>query len=167
MPSLRVINELKDQIHFVTFTVKNWYYLLDRHERFKLLEDSFVYCQQNKGLKVYGFVFMLNHLHFIGSAPDLGAVIRDMKKYLSKAFKDNLIENEPNILKLFEKDGRYEFWKKTNCPKLILDEDFFEQKLNYIHYNPVNKLYVHEPGDWRWSSVSKVSTRIEISELPI
>lgn len=133
MPSVRVISELKDQIHFVTFTVKNWYYLFDRHERFRILENSFVYCQENKALKVYAFVFMLNHLHFIGSADDLGAVIRDMKKYLSKTIKCNLIMTEPNVLKLFKHDEKYEFWCKTNCPKLILDDQMFEQKLDYIH----------------------------------
>lgn len=165
MPSVRIKEELKDQVYFVTLTVKNWYYLFDRHHRFKTLEDSFVYCQNNKGLKIYSFVSMLNHLHFIGSANDMGALLRDMKKFLSKEFKKSLIATEPNLLKLFEAGGQYEFWEKTNYPKLIESENFFAQKANYIHNNPVKKEYVYFPEDWRWSSASKITTKIQLSEL--
>lgn len=84
MPSIRISHELKDQIYFFTCTVKKWYYLFDRHDRFQILEDSFVFCQKHKGLKVYAYVFMLNHLHCIASAPDLGRVIHDMKAYLAE-----------------------------------------------------------------------------------
>jgi len=76
-----------------------------------------VFCQKNKELKIHAFVFMLNHLHFIGSAPDLIAVIHDMKTFLSKALRKNITATEPMILKLFEKDGIYHFWKETNFPK--------------------------------------------------
>ena len=165
MPSVRIQKELKSEIYFVTFTVKNWYYLFDRHQRFKILEKSFVYCQKNKGLKIYAFVFMLNHLHFIGSAEDLSAVICDMKTFLSKEFKRNIQEYEANVLKIFQKEGKYQFWENTNFPKLINSEKFLRQKINYIHYNPVNKLYVHHPEDWMWSSASKIPSDIEISSL--
>ena len=95
MPSVRIFKEQKDQLYFLTFTVHNWYYIFDRHSRFKILEDSFVHCQKHKGLKVYAFVFMLNHLHFIGAAPDLISVIRDMKTFLSKEMQKNIIATEP------------------------------------------------------------------------
>ena len=165
MPLLRIPESGKDQLFFITFTVKHWYYLFDRHNRFKILEDSFIYCQKNKNLKIYAFVFMLNHLHFIGSAPDMISVVRDMKKFLSKQFKKNLSENEPNVLKLFQNGDEYSFWENANSPKQILSDSFLEQKVNYIHFNPVQKQYVHSPEDWRWSSDCKISTKIQISEL--
>jgi len=68
MPSVRILKDFKDQLYFITFTVKNWYNIFDRHGRFQILEDSFVHCQKNKGLKISAFVFMNNHLRFIGSA---------------------------------------------------------------------------------------------------
>lgn len=163
MPSIKILKELKDQVYFVTFTIKNWYYFFDRHSRFRILEDSFVHCQKNKGLKIYSFVFMLNHLHFIGSAPDLSAVIRDIKTFLSKEFKRNILAMEPNVLKIFESSGKYEFWQELNCPKLIETDEFLQQKIDYIHYNPVRKQYVHYPEDWHWSSMCKIPTRIIIS----
>jgi len=108
---------------------------------------------------------MLNHLHFIGSTNNLGAVIRDMKTFLSKEFKRNILATEPNLLKLFEKNGKYNFWQNDNCPKLIETEKFFEQKMEYIYNNPVKKQYVYYPEDWQWSSIGKAPTRIEISNI--
>ncbi len=166
MPSPRIITEFKDQIYFVTFTVKNHYYIFDRHNRFQILEDSFVYCQKNKGLRIYAFVFMLNHLHFIGQAPDLIEVVRDMKKFLSKELQKNIIATEPNILELFKANNKeYHFWQEGNYPELIESIEFFEQKYNYIHYNPVKKKFVHYPEDWCYSSVSKIPTKIALAKL--
>jgi putative transposase len=165
MPSVRIIKALKDQVYFVTFTVHNWYYLFDRHNRFDILENSFMFCQKNKGLKIFAFVFMLNHLHFIGTAPDMIAVIHDMKTYLAKELKKNIGNTEPKILRLFEKDGEFHFWKDTNFPKLVESEDFLHQKIEYIESNPVRKQYVLCPEDWRWSSASKVPTRIVLTSV--
>ena len=166
MPSPRISIDLRDRVYFVTFTVKRWYYIFDRHERFKILEDSFSYCQRHKGLKVYAFVFMLNHLHFVAQAPDLIGVVRDMKKHLSKELRKNISMTEPSVLSLFKAQGEtFNLWKSGNYPKLIETEKFFRQKVDYIHSNPVKKLYVHFPEDWRWSSASKVPTRITISEI--
>ncbi len=165
MPSVRIVKQFKDQIYFVTFTVHNWYYLFDRHNRFEIIEDSFVFCQNNKGLKIHAFVFMLNHLHFIGSAPDMIAVIRDMKTYLAKALKKNISTTEPIILKLFERNGMYHFWKETNFPKMIETEDFLHQKSAYIENNPVRKRYVLYPEDWCWSSASKAQRKIIVTSV--
>jgi REP element-mobilizing transposase RayT len=124
-----------------------------------------MYCQQHKHLKVYAFVFMLNHLHFIGKAEDLSTVIHDMKTFLSKELKKNIQLHEPNLLQILHTNGKFELWQKTNYPKLINSEKFFNQKIEYIHSNPVRKLYVHTPEDWRWSSASRLPTGIEISTL--
>jgi REP element-mobilizing transposase RayT len=108
---------------------------------------------------------MLNHLHFIGSAPDLIATVRDMKTFLSKEMQKNIIATEPEVIELFKDKDSYHFWQDNNYPELITSEEFLEQKFNYIHYNPVRKEYIHYPEDWKWSSASKVSTRIAIESL--
>ncbi|HOZ36635.1 MAG TPA: hypothetical protein PLR18_02275 [bacterium] len=165
MPSVRIFKEQKDQIYFITFTIHNWYHILDRHGRFKLLEDSFVYCQKHKGLKVYAFVFMTNHLHFVGSAPDLIGTIRDMKTFLSKELQKNILAAEPEVNELFRAEDGYHLWQDGNYPELITSEEFLDQKINYIHDNPVRKEYVHYPEDWKWSSASKISTKIIVESL--
>lgn len=165
MPSVRIAKSLSDQPHFLTLTVKNWYYIFDRHHRFEILEDSFVYCQKHKNLKINAFVFMLNHLHFIASAPNLAAVVRDMKTFLSKELQRNIIATDPSVLKIFKEGHDCHFWQDKNFPELITSEKFLHQKIEYIHNNPVRKGYVYYPEDWRWSSASKIPSKITVSNI--
>ena len=136
-------------------TIRRWYYLFDRHYRWNILARSLEYCRKNKELKLYSFVFMLNHIHLIISSPDVSGFVRDFKKFTSKELKRNIEMNEKNILPLFlNESGQYEFWERTNMPKIIETGSFFLQKLEYIHQNPVRKQYVVEAKDWYWSSAN-------------
>ena len=165
MPSIRVPKELKEEIFFLTFTVYRWYYLFDRHNRWDILIDSLQYCQANKGLKIYHFVFMLNHLHLIAKSSDMIGFIRDFKTYTSKEIKRNILEIEPQILKLFEKSGAYHFWQKTNMPEDIRSVDFYLAKARYVEQNPVRKRYVNRPEDWVYSSANKESAALHLESI--
>jgi putative transposase len=158
MPSRHVTAELNAGTYFLTLTVQRWYYLFDRHNRWQILSDSIRYCQDNKGLEVNGYVFMLNHIHLIATSPDMAGFLRDFKRFTSGQFRRNLEATEPNVLKLFvDAQGSYRFWMETNAPKKIENPAFYLQKLNYIHGNPVRKGYVSRPEHWFWSSANPAS----------
>ena len=108
---------------------------------------------------------MLNHLHFLARAKDLISVVRDFKSFTSKEFKKNLLATEPNTLNLFEVDNKFNFWQKTNFPRLIESEKFFKQKLEYIHLNPVKKQYVALPEHWLFSSANPEQRFLKVSEI--
>ena len=144
-PTVKISKELKEGIYFLTFTVKRWYYLFDRHKRWHILLDSLKFCQKNKGLKIYAWVFMLNHIHIIAQNPDMGGFVRDFKTFTSKKLKKNILATEPNIIPLFEENEKYQFWEKTNMPKLVETEEYFLQKKKYIEENPLRKEYVSTP----------------------
>ena len=165
MPSVRVSKELKEEIYFLTFTVHRWYYLFDRHNRWNILIDSLKYCRANKGLRIYNFVFMLNHVHLIVQSKDMVGFIRDFKTFTSKAIKENIAANEPHILKLFEKSGAYHFWQKTNMPEIIRTEDFYLTKARYIEQNPVRKRYVNRAEDWVYSSANRECCGLMLDRL--
>jgi len=46
----------------------------------------------------------------------------------------------------------YKFWQKGNEAKEIHTNSFLEQKLNYIHDNPVKAEIVARPEDYLYSS---------------
>jgi REP element-mobilizing transposase RayT len=46
------------------------------------------------------------------------------------------------------------FWQTTRHPIGLVTEKVFEQKVNYIHWNPCRKGLVRQPEDWRFSSAS-------------
>jgi putative transposase len=165
MPSVRINKELKEGMYYLTFTVKRWYYLFDRHDRWDILLDSLRYCQKEKGLNIYNWVFMLNHIHLIAKSHDMIGFVRDFKTFTSKELKKNIIATEPNILKLFEENGRYQFWQKTNMPELIVNEEFYITKANYVEQNPVRKGYVREPEHWVYSSANEDEHLLEIESV--
>ena len=93
--------------------------------------------------------------------------VRDFKKFTSKEIQKNIIPTEPNVLSLFDDgNGNYEFWAKTNMPKVIKIEKYLLQKIQYIHANPVRKQYVNRPEAWVWSSANPES-RIVVSPIPV
>ena len=158
MPSRRVPTELNVGTYYLTMTIQRWYYLFDRHNRWQILTDSLRYCQDNKGLELNGYVFMLNHIHLIATSSDMAGFLRDFKRFTSVKFKQNIEATEPNVLQLFvDEEGKYRFWMETNAPKKIENMDFYRQKLNYIHENPVRKGYVAKPEYWFWSSANPAS----------
>jgi putative transposase len=158
MPSRRVPAELNAGTYYLTLTVQRWYYLFDRYNRWQILADSIRYCQDNKGLELNGYVFMLNHIHLIATSPDMAGFLRDFKRFTSAKFKANLETTEPSVLKLFvDAQGSYQFWMETNTPKQIENPAFYRQKLNYIHENPLRKGYVTRPEYWHWSSANPAS----------
>jgi putative transposase len=46
----------------------------------------------------------------------------------------------------------YQFWQQDNHPEELESNDFKDQKLDYIHMNPVKAGLVDEPEHYRWSS---------------
>ncbi len=165
MPSIRINKQLNEGMYFLTFTVKRWYYLFDRHNRWGILLKSLKQCQKNKELIIYNWVFMLNHIHLIVKSADMIGFVRDFKTFTSKELKNNILTTEPNILKLFEENGKYQFWQKTNMPKLIAKEEFYIIKANYIEQNPVRKGYVRESEDWVYSSANKDESLLELNSI--
>lgn len=146
MPSIRINKNQSSAIYFLTTTVKNWYYVLDRYGRWNIIADSLKFFQKNRNLKIYGFVFMTNHIHLLVSSADTIAFIRDFKKFITKEIITNIKRTEPSILKLFiNKKNKIQLWQKTNMPELIESEKFFNQKIEYIHNNPLKRVYVTRP----------------------
>ncbi len=158
MPSIRIPRDAASGFYYLTFTVRNWYYIFDRHNRFDILGNALRYCRENRGLRLYAYVFMLNHMHLVVASHDAIGFVRDFKSHTSKELLRNMIATEPHVLNLFEVEkGRHEFWARTNMPKAVESEGFLLQKVEYVHNNPVRKGYVKRPECWIWSSANPES----------
>src|SRR5687767_12702944 len=90
--------KIRDQqaMHFITFAVVEWVDALTRQEYKEIILDSLRYCIKEKGLEVYSWVIMSNHVHFILSAKEgfkLSDILRDFKRHTSvkiiEAIKNN------------------------------------------------------------------------------
>lgn len=155
-----------DEAYFVTFTIVEWIKVLENDEFKNLIIESIHYCQENKGLIVYGYCIMPNHVHMIIQAVvsnTVSDILRDLKKFTSKAIVKKLEDEKPegymSILKHFFEAGKalkrikeYKVWQDGNMPKLIYKNKFLYEKLNYIHNNPVESGLCSFPWEYKYSS---------------
>ena len=122
---------------------------------------------KHKGLVIYAFVIMSNHVHLLteSKTEDLSGTIRDFKKYTSKKFIEVIESGGESrakwMLELFKKaalthnhNKNYQIWTRDNHAELIYTEKFIDQKLDYIHENPVRVEWVQHPEDYLYSSAS-------------
>lgn len=84
-----------DHPYFITLTVVGWIDVFTRERYCAMVIDSLKFCVKNKGLKVYAYVIMTNHIHLIVRQIDskLNYVLRDLKNHLSRTIISS-IENE-------------------------------------------------------------------------
>lgn len=157
------------QIYFVTFTVVNWLPALSRPAYKELFLESIRYCQTNKGLQVYAWVVMDNHVHLvIGTKGEekLEDIVRDMKKYTSvhicRAIEGSVEESRRTwMLRMFKLEGqksgkhqKYKFWEENYHPIELQTPKMIKQKIDYIHMNPVKAGIVFEEEQYVYSSAT-------------
>jgi len=162
MPTLRIHNENENLTHFLTITIIEWIDVFTKPQYFQIIIDSLKYCRENKGLLLYEFVIMANHLHLIAGAKEgnkLSQIISDFKKHTTREILKELEkDNRRYILNLiknsFAKKEGYEnqIWQRENYPETITSEKFLKEKTIYLYNNPVKKGYVASPEDWLYSS---------------
>ncbi len=160
-------HRINGEVYFVTDTVVDWVDIFTRPIYKHIVIESLEYCQEHKGLIIYAWVLMSNHLHaIVGSAGEakVSDIWRDFKKFTSKdiiaTIKTEISESRSEwMLNRFEYSGKndkkiknYRFWQEGNDAQGIYLNEYFEQKLNYIHYNPVKAEIVNSPEDYRYSS---------------
>ena len=157
-------------LYFTTSTVIDWLDVFTRPAYKHVIVDSLKYCQTNKGLEIYAWVLMTNHLHMIvsiesnQSAIQISDVLRDFKKFTSKNIIKTIRDNEGESRKEWlldrcwfrgandSKIKNYKFWQDGNYIETIHSYDFYKEKLNYIHKNPVRQEIVEKPEDYVYSS---------------
>jgi len=163
-PGYKIKN--KEGTYFVTFSVVEWVDIFTRRNYQEILIDSLKFCQKEKGLVIYAWCLMSNHIHLIVSAKksDLSDILRDFKKFTSKKLIKSILNNSAEsrkkwIIKIFRKAGinnirnkEHQFWRQESQPKELFSEKFISQKLDYIHNNPIEAGLVEKAEDYLLSS---------------
>lgn len=155
----------QSKAYYLTFTVVQWVDVFSRKTYTDIVIDSLRYCQKNKGLVIYAYVIMSNHLHLLASSENenLSQTIADFKKFTSKVIIKEIQESNESrkdwMLNLFsfetKKHNRnkyFQFWKHESHPIQIYSNKFIKQKVEYIHDNPVKAGIVEKPEDYMYSS---------------
>ena len=154
-----------DAIYFVTPTIISWIDLFTRPMYSELICQSLQYCIENKGLRLHAWCIMPSHLHLIisSSQGDCAGFLRDFKKFTSKEIVKAIAgSNESRrewLLRAFDKaakplkrNAHFKMWQDGNHPILLDSTALQQQRLDYLHNNPVEAQVVSQPQHYLFSS---------------
>ncbi|MEZ0487820.1 REP-associated tyrosine transposase [Fibrella aquatica] len=159
------------KLYFVTTTIVNWIDVFTRRHYKDIVVDSLRHCIREKGLEVYAYCLMTNHIHVIvGTHKNpIDAIMRDMKRHTAKALyeaidQDVMESRRDWLLWFFQRAGRqnssnngYQIWQQGFHPIELSSNEAIDQKVEYIHQNPVKAGFVDEPEHYLYSSASNYS----------
>ncbi|MBT3934779.1 MAG: transposase [Bacteroidetes bacterium] len=165
MPSKYTIQNHQNP-HFLTYSTVEWIEIFTRSIYKDIVVDSLKHCQNEKGLILYAWVIMSNHVHLIASAKEnykLSDILRDHKKFTSKRIIEALNHPEESrrnwILWLLKSHGEknsnnknYQVWQQNNHPVELETNKMIDQRLDYLHNNPVKAGLVNIPEEYTYSS---------------
>jgi REP element-mobilizing transposase RayT len=151
-------------IYFVTFTIVEWLPVFIDEPPCKIVTDSLNFCINQKNLRANAYVIMPNHIHAIVFDRDFDSerlkhTLDNFRKFTGRQLADYCSESMPAYYtEMFRQhageDRQRRFWQPTQHPEGIVTDKFWQEKMNYIHWNPVRKGLVRDPEDWRFSSAS-------------
>ncbi len=139
------MNLIVEHPQFFTATIFYWKKLLAPNKYKDIIVKSLKFLVSDNRVIIYGFVIMPNHIHIIWQMREgiiQSNVQRDFLKYTSQQIKFDLQANHPQVLEHFKvdvKDRKYQIWENRPLSIPIWTPQVLEQKLNYIHNNPLQE----------------------------
>ncbi|WP_339866194.1 transposase [uncultured Algoriphagus sp.] len=168
--------QVSDQhaIYFLTLTIVEWIDVFTRKEYKLEVVESLNFCIDRKGLEIFAWCLMSNHLHLLCRSKEafrLSDTLQDFKKFTAKKIlasleKESIESRASWILKAFKEKGasqsritNYKFWMDGLHAVAVESNHFMEQKLHYIHQNPVEAMIVEDPEEYLFSSARDYAGR--------
>lgn len=143
---------------FITITCYEWLPIIQREQEKEIIIQSLRFLVNNKRVKVYAFVLMDNHFHLIwqiGKGHLRADVQRDFLRFSATQILKNFRNEHAKILQKIEvnsKDRKYQVWQRNSLSIELRSESVFNQKLNYIHKNPIKAGLCNLEEDYKYSS---------------
>lgn len=165
--------------YYLTFTVVGWIDVFSRQSYRDIFIESLKYCQQNKGLHLHAYVIMSNHVHLIVSVDEgftVSDFIRDCKKYTSKKIlheiehgtgsrREWMLHQFKYFASCHQRNNTYQLWEHDIHPIELSSREFTQQRIDYIHQNPVVAGLVYRAEDYIYSSASNYAGLDQIIDV--
>ena len=148
---------MQQGIEFFTATCLNWQNLLQPNEHKQIIIDSLTFLVKDKRIWLYGYVIMPNHVHLLWCKQSDWLnknVQQHFNKYTAQQLKFSIIRNSDNInnYRSNQGDREYQFWERRPHKATMYNRKVLEEKLDYIHNNPVKADLCDLPENYIYSS---------------
>ena len=140
-------------IHFVTFSVFKNRKLLNLDQPKRIVLGVLNHQVESIDSKCVGFVIMPDHVHSLIWLNDPKALTRFLhgwKRMSSFTIREWYKEHAPRYIADFGPGDR--FWQSKSYTFHIYSERKLQEKLDYMHQNPVRAQPCRARADWKWSS---------------
>ncbi|MDF2455790.1 MAG: transposase [Cytophagaceae bacterium] len=150
------------EVYFWTSTIKEWKHLLKKDYYKEVIIEQLQWLKHQNKIKIYSYVIMPNHLHIIWETLEKNGKEMphaSLNKWTSSQFLKHLKANHPQVLVNFiekTKERNHRFWQRDSLAILMDSREKIEQKIDYIHDNPLNDKWnlAESPESYRWSSAA-------------
>jgi putative transposase len=137
MPQGLIRIQQSKQSHFVTFSCYRREARLTGESTCQAFLDSLERVRRTRGIRLYGYVLMPEHVHLLMSEPECGLLCGALQ-----ALK----------ISVARRAGGGTMWQRRYYDRNVSDHEEFVEKLRYIHRNPVTRGLCARPQQWPWSS---------------
>jgi putative transposase len=148
----------KEHAEFITVTCLEWKPILHDDTCKDIVIESLRFLVREQRITVYVFVIMNNHFHMIWQM--LGDhkqedVQRDFLRFTSQQILMKLRNEQSPLLSdliVNAQDRKHQVWERNSLGVPLWSNGVFDQKLGYIHSNPVKAGLCKYPEDYKYSS---------------
>ena len=176
-------------IYFMTNTVREWIPVFCCTNLIHEIFHVWNFYRSKKNIKIYSFVIMPDHIHYIIDIPEGGYSLsdfnRDFKKRIGRITRESVENKQLPIDKFYstniklknsltrvprlfhealKRRHRFTLWRNNEMPIIIESDYVFEQKVNYINENPVRKGLVEYSENFPFSSGNEKQNQFETDE---
>lgn len=144
-------NSFHDESHlyFVTASIVKWIHIFKNRECANIVLNSLQWLQNQKRILLFAFVIIPSHLHLLikPTGKSIGEILQDFGSFTAhEILKQARKDKQTEWLRIFEDNHRdirhkHSVWQDIQA-KNIYSMQVLEQKMEYIHQNPIAK-------DWK------------------
>ena len=147
--SVRTRHRTDGATFYCTFTCWQWLPLIERTSTYDHIYN-WMHIAKAKGFRIFGYVIMPNHVHLVIHAAEgssINALLANAKRFLAYAIRNRLIQQgEFAVLETLKAAVRpsdaargqdYRMFMTSSDIRECVDDAMVQQKLDYIHANPV------------------------------
>jgi len=146
-------------LHFITCSCYKRLPFLGSASARDCFIEKLAECRAKFGFSLIGYVVMPEHVHLLISEPPQGSpsdVMRELKRSVALSLSSDVLKNRDStqirLSKVAAKDAGEHFWLRRFYDFNVCTRQKRNEKLHYMHLNPVKRGLVRNPRDWPWSS---------------
>jgi len=167
-----------DHLYFVTASICGWKPIFEADPYRRIIFGSLQWFQREEKTTLYAFAIMPSHLHAIirPNTFTIADFLQDFGSYTAHSILKQLRqEDNVSVLHFFEEHRRdkrhiHSIWQDIQA-KNIYSQEYLQQKLEYIHNNPIKKqsIWKGDRAEYPYSSACfydrGVSPCIEVEDV--